>query len=175
MPAEVVQNLYVNYGILGCVVVAFFILLWWVVKPSKERADKLYGVIETLSKALPEIRKNLEEIKDKLFDDQAVNPMDVDTKLDMVKDPTSGTDNYISQFVFESCEMRHEKREKRYFSIIVLLIVLLVATNVAWLFYEAQFQVQTSETVTTTTTQTVDATQETANGDASLDVTAGGD
>ena len=90
--------------------------------------------------------------------------MDVDTKLDMVKDPTSGTDNYISQFVFESCEMRHEKREKRYFSIIVLLIVLLVATNVAWLFYEAQFQVQTSETVTTTTTQTVDATQETANG-----------
>lgn len=72
--------------------------------------------------------------------------MDVDTKLDMVKDPTSGTDNYISQFVFESCEMRHEKREKRYFSIIVLLIVLLVATNAAWLFHEAQFQVQTSET-----------------------------
>ena len=69
MPAEVVQNLYVNYGILGCVVVAFFILLWWVVRTSKEREDKLYGVIETLSKELPEIRKNLEEIKDKLFDD----------------------------------------------------------------------------------------------------------
>jgi hypothetical protein len=43
------------------------------------------------------------------------------------------------------------------------------------LFYEAQFQVQSSETVTTTTTQTVEATQETADGDASLDVTAGGD
>ena len=69
MPAEVVQNLYVNYGILGCVVVAFFILLWWVVKTSKEREDKLYGIIESLSKELPEIRKNLEEIKDKLFDD----------------------------------------------------------------------------------------------------------
>ena len=69
MPAEVVQNLYVNYGILGCVVVAFFILLWWVVKTSKEREDKLYGIIETLSKELPEIRKNLEEIKDKLFHD----------------------------------------------------------------------------------------------------------
>nr|DAE29860.1 MAG TPA: holin family protein [virus sp. ctqEG8] len=69
MPTEVVQNLYVNYGILGCVVVAFFILIWWVVKTSKEREDKLYGVIETLSKELPEIRKNLEEIKDKLFDD----------------------------------------------------------------------------------------------------------
>ena len=69
MPAEVVQNLYVNYGILGCVVVAFFILLWWVVRTSKEREDKLYGIIETLSKELPEIRKNLEEIKDKLFGD----------------------------------------------------------------------------------------------------------
>lgn len=98
--------------------------------------------------------------------------MDVDTKLDIVKDPTSGTDNYISQFVFESCEMRHDKREKRYFSIIVLLIVLLVATNVAWLFYEAQFQVKTSETVTTTTTQTAEATQETAQGDASVDISA---
>lgn len=69
MPTEVVQNLYVNYGILGCVVVAFFALLWWVVKTSKEREDKLYSIIETLSKELPEIRKNLEEIKDKLFDD----------------------------------------------------------------------------------------------------------
>lgn len=69
MPTEVVQNLYVNYGILGCVVVAFFLLLWWVIKTSKEREDKLYIIIETLSKELPEIRKNLEEIKDKLFDD----------------------------------------------------------------------------------------------------------
>lgn len=69
MPTEVVQNLYVNYGILGCVVVAFFILIWWVVKTSKEREDKLYSVIETLSKELPEIRKNLEEIKDKLFNE----------------------------------------------------------------------------------------------------------
>lgn len=58
--------------------------------------------------------------------------MDVETKLDMVKDPTSGVDNYISQFVFEACEMRHEKREKRYFYIIVLLIGLLIATNLAW-------------------------------------------
>ena len=98
--------------------------------------------------------------------------MDVETKLDMVKDPTSGTDNYISQFVFESCEMRHEKREKRYFIIIVFLIVLLIATNVAWLAYESQFQVKTSKTVTTTTNQTVEATQETAQGDSSVDISA---
>lgn len=63
--------------------------------------------------------------------------MDVETKLDMVKDPTSGVDNYISQFVFESCEMRHEKREKRYFYIIVLLISLLIATNLAWFAFTA--------------------------------------
>ena len=69
MPTEVAQNVYMNYGDLGCVIVSFFILIWWVVKTSKEREDKLYGIIETLSKELPEIRKNLEEIKDKLFDD----------------------------------------------------------------------------------------------------------
>ena len=69
MPTEVAQNVYLNYGVLGCVIVSFFILIWWVVKTSKEREDKLYGIIETLSKELPEIRKNLEEIKDKLFDD----------------------------------------------------------------------------------------------------------
>ena len=98
--------------------------------------------------------------------------MDVDTKLDMVKDPTSGTDNYISQFVFESCEMRHEKREKRYFTTVILLIVLLVATNVAWLVYESQFQVV--ESTTTTTTQTVETEQNTdGNGSNSVDVSAG--
>lgn len=69
MPTEVAQSVYMNYGVLGCVIVSFFILIWWVVKTSKEREDKLYGIIETLSKELPEIRKNLEEIKDKLFDD----------------------------------------------------------------------------------------------------------
>ena len=69
MPTEVAQNVYLNYGVLGWVIVSFFILIWWVVKTSKEREDKLYGIIETLSKELPEIRKNLEEIKDKLFDD----------------------------------------------------------------------------------------------------------
>ena len=68
--------------------------------------------------------------------------------------------------------MSHEKREKRYFSIIVLLIVLLVGTNAAWLFYKAQFKVQTSETVTTTTNQTAEATQETAQGDSSVDISA---
>lgn len=47
--------------------------------------------------------------------------------------------------VYETAQARNEKREKRYFAIILVLIVLLVGTNAAWLWYESQF-----ETVTTT-------------------------
>ena len=98
--------------------------------------------------------------------------MDIDTKLDIVKDEHSGTDKFVSQFVFESCEMRHEKREKRSFFTVVLLIVLLVATNVAWLVYEAQFQVM--ESTTTTTTQTVETEQDASDsGSNKVDVSAG--
>lgn len=46
--------------------------------------------------------------------------------------------------VYETAQARNEKREKRYFTIILVLIVLLVGTNAAWLWYESQF-----ETVTT--------------------------
>ena len=47
-------------------------------------------------------------------------------------------------------EQRHERREKRYIWIIVLLILLLVGSNVGWLIYESQFEVveETSTTVT---------------------------
>lgn len=37
-------------------------------------------------------------------------------------------------------EQRHVDREKRYIGVIVLLIVLLVATNIGWLIYESQFE-----------------------------------
>lgn len=42
-------------------------------------------------------------------------------------------------------EQRHENREKRYIGVIVLLIVLLVATNIGWIVYESSFE--TVETV----------------------------
>ena len=47
-------------------------------------------------------------------------------------------------------EQRHERREKRYIWIIVLLILLLVGSNVGWLVYESQFEVveETSTTIT---------------------------
>jgi hypothetical protein len=45
-------------------------------------------------------------------------------------------------------EQRHERREKRHIGIIVLLIVLLVGSNAAWLAYESQFEVVEETTVT---------------------------
>ena len=47
--------------------------------------------------------------------------------------------------VHESAMARSERTIKRLFIIIILLIVLLVGSNVAWLIYESQF-----EDVTTT-------------------------
>lgn len=46
--------------------------------------------------------------------------------------------------VFETIQARNKWRETRFFAIILVLIVLLVGTNAAWLWYESQF-----ETVTT--------------------------
>lgn len=99
-----------------------------------------------------------------------MNGKEIESRMDMIQDKTSGVDKSVSLFVFESNEMRNEAREKRSFFMNVLLIVLLVVTNFGWVLYESQFEVQE----VTTTTQTITATQETAdNGDNNLDVTAG--
>lgn len=51
----------------------------------------------------------------------------------------------MSSADWQKNEQRHENRENRYIGVIVLLIVLLVATNIGWLIYESQFE--TVETV----------------------------
>lgn len=51
----------------------------------------------------------------------------------------------MSSADWQKNEQRHENREKRYIGVIVLLIVLLVATNIGWLVYESSFE--TVETV----------------------------
>lgn len=51
----------------------------------------------------------------------------------------------MSSADWQKNEQRHENREKRYIGVIVLLIVLLAATNIGWLIYESQFE--TVETV----------------------------
>lgn len=66
MPAEVIQNIYLNYGVIGLVIISFFVLLVWTVKSSKDREDRLYKIIDTLSEQLPEIRNALEDIKKQL-------------------------------------------------------------------------------------------------------------
>ena len=60
-----------------------------------------------------------------------------------------------------------EKTNKRAFIIILVLILLLFATNFAWLMYEMQYE----DVVTTTTVQEIDADQD---GDGN-NVVGGGD
>lgn len=67
-----------------------------------------------------------------------------------------GTEN-VSKVTMSSAdwqrnEQRHENREKRLVWVIVLLIVLLVGSNLAWMIYENSF-----EDVVTTEEITVDA------------------
>ena len=54
----------------------------------------------------------------------------------------------VPYIVHESAMARAERGAKRLWIVIILLIVLLVGTNGAWLWYESQF-----ETVTTEITQ----------------------
>lgn len=54
----------------------------------------------------------------------------------------------VPYIVHESAMARAERSAKRLWTVIILLIVLLVGSNGAWLWYESQF-----ETVTTEVTQ----------------------
>ena len=54
----------------------------------------------------------------------------------------------VPYIVHESAMARAERSAKRLWVVVILLIVLLVGTNGAWLWYESQF-----ETVTTEITQ----------------------
>ena len=58
----------------------------------------------------------------------------------------------IPYIVFESTNCRFERVIKRLWITILILIILLLGTNLAWLYYESQF-----EEVTTTTEVTQDA------------------
>lgn len=57
--------------------------------------------------------------------------------------------NYVPYIVFESAQTRMERANKRWCIIAIILIILIFATNGAWLYYEKQF-----DTVTETTTVT---------------------
>ena len=58
------------------------------------------------------------------------------------------TNVVMSSADWQRSEQRHLRREKRFVGIIVLLILLLVGSNMAWLIYENSFDVvaETMET-----------------------------
>lgn len=60
------------------------------------------------------------------------------------------TNVVMSSADWQRSEQRHLRREKRFVAIIVLLILLLVGSNMAWLIYENSFEVveETTETIT---------------------------
>lgn len=72
-------------------------------------------------------------------------------------------DKDVSYIAFESVCSRFERTIKRLWILVIILTVLLVGTNCAWLYYESQYQY-----VETTDTYTADATDggiAIANGD----------
>lgn len=88
METKVIGDLYASLGVLGLIVVAFFVLVFWVIRTSKEREDnqnkisaereerimkaaiereeKLYTIIDALAEQLPEIRQALATIECKI-------------------------------------------------------------------------------------------------------------
>lgn len=49
-------------------------------------------------------------------------------------------EQHENRFTFESAMAMAERTIKRLWLVIILLIVLFVGTNAAWIFYESQFQ-----------------------------------
>lgn len=66
MDVGTLTEIFAQYGVIGVIIISFFVLVSWVLKTSQLREDKLYKIIDTLSKELPAIRQSLEEIKDKI-------------------------------------------------------------------------------------------------------------
>nr|DAW87711.1 MAG TPA: holin family protein [Bacteriophage sp.] len=68
MPTEVISNIYLNYGLVGLVIIGFAILVVYVIRSSKEREDKLHAIINKLSDELPSIRETVERIERKILE-----------------------------------------------------------------------------------------------------------
>lgn len=51
-----------------------------------------------------------------------------------------GDQNTIPFVAFEASEQRHERKERNFFIIILVLIGMLVLSNLTWLVYNSQFE-----------------------------------
>ena len=56
-------------------------------------------------------------------------------------------DTELSKFQFESAQARLERIIVRLWKLCVLLVILLVLSNGAWIYYESQFEVEEQTTV----------------------------
>lgn len=54
----------------------------------------------------------------------------------------------VSKFEFESAQARLERIIIRLWVLLILLIVMLVGTNAAWIYYESQFETIETTTIT---------------------------
>ena len=66
----------------------------------------------------------------------------------------------IPYVAFESAQIRLERTNRRLFILCIILILLLLSTNIGWLYWESQF----STTESTEISQDID----TGNGDANI-------
>ena len=69
----------------------------------------------------------------------------------------------VPYIVHEGDMTRLERTNRRLWILSIMLVLLLVGTNVGWIWYENQFQ-----EVETVTTQEVDQDVDTGNGDATV-------
>ena len=58
------------------------------------------------------------------------------------------TGNNVSYFAFDGAMAMMERTNHRQFIVIIVLILALIATNTAWILYEAQWEVYEESTVT---------------------------
>lgn len=63
MGVEEISTAYMNFGSTGLIIIAFFVLLIWIIKTNNAREDKLYTLIDSLAQQLPEMRESLDDIK----------------------------------------------------------------------------------------------------------------
>jgi len=78
-------------------------------------------------------------------------------------------DKDVSYVAFESVCARFERTIKRLWILVILLTVMLVGTNCAWLYYESQFETVESTTEETYTSDATDGGVAIANGDGEVE------
>lgn len=63
MNVNLISSIFGEQGTTGVIVICFVSLVFWTVKKNDKMQDKLYSIIETLSRELPEIRETLDDLK----------------------------------------------------------------------------------------------------------------